>query len=97
MAARGTLGPLDACSPVADLQHTLAQLRRIRDYEAFKAFYLPLDPELTNSPAFLQALMAINGFDWLETLLEETFGEEELDTVEQPRHRLVSTHLPMAA
>ena len=83
--------------PVTDLQHTLAQLRRIGDYEAFKAFYLPLDPELTNSPAFLQALMAINGFDWLETLLEETFGEEELDTVEQSRHRLVSTHLPLAA
>lgn len=82
--------------PVADLQHTLAQLRRIRDYEAFKAFYLPLDPELTNSPAFLQALMAINGFDWLEALLEETFGEE-LDTVEQPRHRLVSSQLPLAA
>ena len=81
---------------MADLQHTLAQLRRIRDYEAFKAFYLPLDPELTNSPAFLQALMAINGFDWLEALLEETFGEE-LDTVEQPRHQVVSTHLPMAA
>jgi hypothetical protein len=96
MPARGTLGPLDACTPVADLQHTLAQLRRIRDYEAFKAFYLPLDPELTNSPAFLQALMAINGFDWLEALLEETFGEE-LDSIEQPRHRLASHQLPMAA
>ena len=82
--------------PVTDLQHTLAQLRRIGDYEAFKAFYLPLDPDLTNSPAFLQALMAINGFDWLEALLEETFGEE-LDTVEQPRHRLVSSQLPLAA
>jgi len=82
--------------PVTDLQHTLAQLRRIGDYEAFKAFYLPLDPELTNSPAFLQALMAINGFDWLEALLEETFGEE-LDTVEQPRHPLVSSQLPLAA
>ena len=82
--------------PVTDLQHTLAQLRRIGDYEAFKAFYLPLDPELTNSPAFLQALMALNGFDWLEALLEETFGEE-LDTVEQPRHRLVSSQLPLAA
>ena len=83
--------------PVADPQRTLAQLRRIRDYEAFKAFYLQLDPEVTNSPAFLQGLMAINGFDWLEALLEETFGEEELDTVEQPRHQVVSTHLPMAA
>ena len=31
MPARGTLGPLDACTPVADLQHTLAQLRRIRE------------------------------------------------------------------
>jgi len=82
--------------PVTDLQHSLAQLRRIGDYEAFKAFYLPLDPDLTNSPAFLQALMAINGFDWLEALLEETFGEE-LDTVEQPRHRLVSSQLPLAA
>ena len=83
--------------PVTDPQRTLAQLRRIGDYEAFKAFYLQLDPEVTNSPAFLQGLMAINGFDWLEALLEETFGEE-LDTIEQqPRHRLVSTHLPMAA
>ena len=82
--------------PVTDPQRTLAQLHRIRDYEAFKAFYLQLDPELTNSPAFLQALMAINGFDWLEALLEETFGEE-LDSVDQPRHRLGSHHLPMAA
>ena len=51
--------------PVTDPQRTLAQLRRIRDYEAFKAFYLQLDPEVTNSPAFLRALMAVNGFDWL--------------------------------
>ncbi len=82
--------------PVTDPQRTLAQLRRIRDYEAFKAFYLQLDPEVTNSPAFLRALMAVNGFDWLEALLEETFGEE-LDSIDQPRHRLVSHHLPMAA
>ena len=82
--------------PVTDPQRTLAHLRRIRDYEAFKAFYLQLDPELTNSPAFLQALMAINGFDWLEALLEETFGEE-LDSIDQLRHRLVSHHLSMAA
>ena len=82
--------------PVTDPQCTLAQLRRIRDYEAFKAFYLQLDPEVTNSPAFLRALMAINGFDWLEALLEETFGEE-LDSVDQPRHQLASHHLPMAA
>ncbi|MFM8966650.1 MAG: hypothetical protein ACKOGI_01530 [Vulcanococcus sp.] len=76
---------------MTDPQRTLAQLRRIRDYEAFKAFYLQLDPEVTNSPAVLRALMAVNGFDWLEALLEETFGEE-LDSSDPPRHQL-----PMAA
>ena len=61
---------------LASPHRNLASLRRLRSYEAFKAHYLRLDPELADSPAFLQELLALgHGFDWLEALVEETLEE----------------------
>jgi hypothetical protein len=54
----------------------LDTFRHIRSYEAFRAHYLQLDPELADSPAFLQELLELgHGFDWLEALVEETLEE----------------------
>lgn len=73
---RGSVGRPDGGTPLPNQHPSLASLRRIRSYEAFKAHYLQLDPELADSPAFVQELLATHGFDWLEALVEETLEPE---------------------
>ena len=49
-------------------------------YDDFRTQYLNLEPELADSPAMIQALIDLNGFDWLNRLVEETLNEEPIDT-----------------
>ena len=97
---RGTLMALIGGAPLTNQHPSLQALRQIRSYAAFKAYYIQLEPELTNSPAFLQALMAVNGFDWLERLVEETFEEERASAAApqaRPQTQARAHNLPLAA
>jgi hypothetical protein len=81
---------------VTEQHQSLQQLSQLRDFDAFKTFYLQRDPALTDSPEFLSALIATGGFDWLEQLVEETF-DEQLATPELLRPQASTDSLPLAA
>ena len=53
-------------------------------YDDFRTQYLNLEPEVADSPAMLQALIELNGFDWLNRLVEETLDEEPIEA-ERPQ------------
>ena len=60
-----------------DLTSIRAQLAGLRSYDDFKALYLSLEPTLTDSPAFVAALIEAQLFDWLDQLVEETLEEPQ--------------------
>jgi hypothetical protein len=49
-------------------------------YDDFKSQYLSLAPEVADSPALLASLIRHQAFDWLNQLVEESLGEEPLDS-----------------
>ena len=86
-----------SAAPVNDSQQILHQLSQVSSYDQFKALYLQLDPEFSDSPAFLQGLIAINGFDWLEALLAETFEEQSNGNQRTDNRPSQPSPLPLAA
>ena len=66
-------------------QHPEAHLHAgpFSGYDDFKSQYLALEPAIADSPALLARLIQHQAFDWLNQLVEETLGEEPLDSLHQ--------------